>query len=544
MMIALISEKKGVGEVAFVCRVDWFALSYADAGGGSEKTAEWTKDLVRMIEYIQSISPVPLTEEQCLYGGVTLLVLLVTGFLWATARKGAPPSAKLGLPFIGNALAFLDGPIVLIERCYKQYGPVFTVPVLGKNLTFLIGPESQAPFFRHPDEVLSQNEVYGFMKPVFGPGIVYDAPPEKRNQQMQAMANGLVKSARLKAYVAKIEAETRDYLANWGDEGEIDLLEELSQLTILTASRCLHGDDVREGVFKEVSELYHDLDKGITPLSFFLPNIPTKAHRVRNRARIAMCELFGKIIASRRADQKAGADTSDKFDVLQIFMDLTYKEGGKLTDDQITGLLIALLFAGQHTSSISSTWTTVFSCLDKDIMRRLMEEQTKVYADSEDGAVTWEKIGEMELLHNCMKEALRMHPPLIMLMRLAKKDFQVTANGGKDTYTVPKGDIVFTSPAVSMRLPEVFTNPNKFDPDRFARGEAKKPYSYLGFGGGMHQCMGQQFGFTQVKTILSILFREYEIEIVDGVVPEPDYTAMVVGPKGPIKARYRKRAKA
>ena len=107
----------------------------------------------------------------------------------------------------------------------------------------------QEPFFKAPDETLSQNEVYGFMKPVFGPGIVYDATKKNRQVQFQSMANGL-RTARLKGYTAKIERETRMYLKTWSDEGELDLFHALSELTILTSSRCLHGDDVRENLFK------------------------------------------------------------------------------------------------------------------------------------------------------------------------------------------------------------------------------------------------------------------------------------------------------
>merc|ERR1712146_871078 len=83
---------------------------------------------------------------------------------------------------------------------------------------------------------------------------------------------------------------------------------------------------------------------------------------------------------------------------------------------------------------------------------------------------------------------------------------KTTLNG--KNYTIPKGDIVITSPAVASRLDSVFTNPNNFEPERFMAGreEQKVPFSYLGFGAGMHQCMGQQFGLLQVKTIVSILF--------------------------------------
>jgi len=377
------------------------------------------------------------------------------------------------------------------------------------------------------------------MKPVFGPGVVYDATPKRRQVQFTSMANGL-RTSRLKGYVQKIEKETREFLADWGNEGEVDLFHALSELTILTASRTLHGDDVREKLFKEVSELYHDLDHGLTPLTVFAPNAPTEAHRKRNVARKKMVELFAKVIKNRR--DNPNEKHSDGTDILSIFMDIKYKDGSKITDEEVTGLLIALLFAGQHTSCISSTWTSLFITHNKTFKNRIVAEQKAVFADDPSAPLDFDRINNMQLLHDSMKEALRLCPPLILLIRKAMKDIPVTA-GGK-TYTVPKGDMVLVSPSVGMRLPEVFKDPDSFDPDRFGPGREEhksSPYAYLGFGGGMHSCMGQNFAFMQVKTILSILFREYDIEMLSDKMPEIDYKAMVVGPKGNCWVRYKKR---
>ncbi len=183
--------------------------------------------------------------------------------------------------------------------------------------------------------MLSQNEVYGFMKPVFGPGIVYDASKKNRQVQFQSMAHGL-RTARLKGYTAKIERETRQYLSeHWGEKsGTIDLFHALSELTILTSSRCLHGDDVRENLFREVSELYHDLNRGLTPLTVFFLNAPTAAHRARNAAREKMVKLFGKVIQNRR--DNPNVKHSDGTDILTIFMETKYKDGTLITDEQVT----------------------------------------------------------------------------------------------------------------------------------------------------------------------------------------------------------------
>eukprot|EP00607_Mallomonas_marina_P009315 CAMPEP_0182417958 /NCGR_PEP_ID=MMETSP1167-20130531/2417_1 /TAXON_ID=2988 /ORGANISM="Mallomonas Sp, Strain CCMP3275" /LENGTH=459 /DNA_ID=CAMNT_0024591869 /DNA_START=172 /DNA_END=1551 /DNA_ORIENTATION=- len=450
--------------------------------------------------------------------------------------RNAPPNAHIGMPIIGTYLEIAKNPVSFIKQCYDKYGEVYTTPMMHKNLTFLIGPEASTPFFKSNDEVMSQNEVYGFMKPVFGPNIVYDAEPKKRTQQMQHTA-GALRSARLKIYVPKIERETIEYLKRWGESGEVNLLDALSELTIMSASRCLHGDEVRENMFDEVSRIYCDLDKGITPISFFFPTVPIPSHIRRDRARVEMVKIFSKVIKDRRA--KCG-NTDDFTDILQVFIDLEYKDGSRLIDDEIVGLLIALLFAGQHTSSITSTWTTMFLLFNKKCLEKVMEEQRVVLPDLS-ASLDFELVGKMEYLQNCVKETLRMYPPLIMLMRYCKQDIETTSKG--KTYTIPKGDIVITSPAVSGRLPEVFKDPDSFDPDRFSpeRNEQKTPYSYLGFGGGMHACLGQQFGLLQVKTLMSVMLRNFDIEPVDKEFPEPDYTAMVVGPHTHLMVRYKKK---
>lgn len=123
----------------------------------------------------------------------------------------APPVAHVGIPLIGNYIEFASNPVAFVAKCLKKFGEIYTVPMLHKRLTFLLGPEVSAPFYQLSDDYMSQSEVYGFMTPVFGKNVVYDAEPKKRGQQFQCMAVGL-KSGRLVAYVPKIELETIQYV--------------------------------------------------------------------------------------------------------------------------------------------------------------------------------------------------------------------------------------------------------------------------------------------------------------------------------------------
>merc|ERR1711935_157619 len=196
---------------------------------------------------------------------------------------------------------------------------------------------------------------------------------------------------------------------------------------------------------------------------------------------------------------------------------------------------------GQHTSCTTSTWTLLLLLHNPTVLDSVMKEQERILDPSKE-ILELEDIQQMELLHNSMREALRMCPTFIMLLRKVMKETKVTVDG--KTFTIPKDDIVVVSPTVSMRLDSTFKDANTFDPDRFAapREEHKQPYAYLGFGGGMHSCMGQVFAFVQVKTILSVILKHYILTPESSKLPSIGYNDMVVGPRGNCNVQYEKRS--
>ncbi|XP_048627994.1 sterol 14-demethylase-like [Brassica napus] len=113
-----------------------------------------------------------------------------------------------------------------------------------------------------------------------------------------------------------------------------------------------------------------------------------------------------------------------------------------------------------------------------------------------------------------------------------------------DPLISPKGHIVATSPAFANRLLHVFKNPYSYDPDRFSPGreedKAAGAFSYISFGGGSHGCLGEPFAYLQIKAIWSHLLRNFELELVSPF-PEMDWNAMVVGIKGNVMVRYKRR---
>ncbi|MQM10470.1 hypothetical protein Taro_043371 [Colocasia esculenta] len=469
-----------------------------------------------------------------LFFATLVFVKVLSVLLTPRSSKRLPPVVK-ALPLVGGLLRFLRGPIVMIREEYPKLGSVFTLNLANRRITFLIGPEVSAHFFKAPEAEMSQQEVYQFNVPTFGPGVVFDVDYSIRQEQFRFFTEAL-RVSKLRSYVDQMVFEAEDYFSRWGDTGVVDLKYELEHLIILTASRCLLGREVRDKLFDDVSALFHDLDNGMLPISVIFPYLPIPAHRRRDRARKRIAQIFAKIIDSRKSEGR------HEDDMLQCFIDSKYKDGRPTTEGEITGLLIAALFAGQHTSSITSTWTGAYLLRHKEYFSAAVEEQKELMKKHGD-KVDQDILSEMDILYRCIKEALRLHPPLIMLLRYSHNDFSVKTREGKE-FDIPRGHIVATSPAFANRLPHIYKDPDRYDPDRYAAGreedKAVGAFSYISFGGGRHGCLGEPFAYLQIKAIWSHLLRNFELELISPF-PEIDWNAMVVGVKGKVMVRYNRR---
>jgi sterol 14-demethylase len=436
-----------------------------------------------------------------------------------------PQRVSGGYPLVGHGVEFATDCLNLLWRAYKEHGEVAALKVFNKDIILFSGPRAQEAMYRQPDEVLSPNEAYEIMVPVFGKDVVYDAPPERMGEQL-GMIRPALQDKRMRTYGEIVAEETRRAVASWGQSGEICLVEFCAALTNFTSTHCLIGREFREHMSDEFAKVYYDLERGITPASYIHANLPIPSMRARDRARVRLVEMIGGIVESRR---KAGTEGED---FLQTLMDAQYKDGSKLSDHEITGMLLAAMFAGHHTSSVTTAWTLLELLQSPDYLDRVLEELNTVYPDNTD--VTFQSLRQIPLTEYAVKEALRLHPPLYILLRSVMSRFEY------DGYVFEKGTWIANSPWVSHRMPGVFSDPLRFDPDRFAPGreEDKKQFTFVSFGGGRHKCLGNAFALLQVKTIFAILLRGFSFELGhDPVVPE---SGLVMGPKKPFRVRYRR----
>lgn len=438
-----------------------------------------------------------------------------------------PPMLPGGLPLVGHAMELKTNPVAMVQRGRDMFGDIFSVRMPGTLGVVMTGHAAQEKFFRFRDDEVSQREAYQLMTPVFGKGIAYDAEPQIFKEQLGFFHNAL-RESRLRTYTDGFIAESEHFFGEWGESGEVNMLEVGNEVTLYTSTRCLLGDKMRFQLSKEFSELYADMERGINVISFFAPYLPLPAMRRRDRARAKMVELIAQIVEARRADPHGHED------ILQTLVDSSYTNGQKLSMNEITGLILAIMFAGHHTSGVTFSWIAILLAQHPHIFRRLVEEQRQILGDRE--RLTYDDLQKMKLLEGTIKEALRLYPPIILVMRKVLKAFEFQG------YHVPEGSMVFACPAVGHRIGEIFAEPHRFDPDRYGPGreeDKKHPYGHIAFGAGRHRCMGIVFAQLQLRALWSHLLRNFEFDTLDPTYPI-DFTNLIVGPRAPARLRYRR----
>ena len=188
-------------------------------------------------------------------------------------------------------------PIALFHRVREECGDIGRFRLADKDVVMVSGSEANEAFFRSPDEVLDQAAAYPFMTPIFGKGVVFDASPEERQQMLK---NQALRGDMMRGHAQTIENEIRRMVSDWGDEGEIDLLDFFAELTIYTTSSCLIGRPFREQLDGSFAEIYHQLEHGTDAIAYVDPYADIESFRLRDEAREQLVAKVQAIINARK----------------------------------------------------------------------------------------------------------------------------------------------------------------------------------------------------------------------------------------------------
>ncbi len=431
-----------------------------------------------------------------------------------------------GLPVLGNIVDFYRDRGGLLRRGYETLGPVFSLRLGPKRVAVLIGPQHNGLFFAETDAKLSMREAYKFLIPMFGEPVGFAGGPVLYQEQ-RGIYLQLFKGKHMPGYVRVMGEEVRAWLDSLGESGDFELVSALERLTQHVAAHAFMGTEFRRRMGGSFWDLFGDLIAGLDPV--LPPHLPLPRFIRRDRARRKLHAMMSELIAERRAHPDAHQDS------FQDFVNAKFADGRPVSDRLIIAIMLSLIFAGHETTSAQGSWALIQLLQNPDHLQRVRQEVDDVLPA--DGGIEPSHLRQLKHLGWAIRETERMRPSADILLRYTAESYEV---GG---YRVPKGWLTMISPRVSHRLPEVFRDPERYDPLRFAPGreeDSRHRFALAGFGGGTHRCMGMSFADNEMTVILALLLRRYDLDLL---TPDPQPTReMRASRPSPCRIRYRRRA--
>lgn len=441
-----------------------------------------------------------------------------------TMAPEVPPMVP-GLPLLGNFLEWRRDHHGVFMRAYKRYGPVFGIRLGPMKGVVLVGPRYHEFYFREVDRKLSVPELYRFVVPMFG-DVMMAASDAGRRRSHVTLLQSAFQGGRLAHYTEVMAQEAEVWLDGLGDRGEFELWDMFEPLVMRIAAATLMGPEIRARI-GEFRPLLTDLARG---MEFILPpNLPLPRFYRRDRARRLLTDMLRPVLAERRRDPDAHAD----------FLQTLVEDPGLQAEGVETqvGMALCVIFTGYITTAAQICWTLVQLLGNPQYLGTVVAELDAARAAN--GARP-HGIAALPRLEWAFKESVRLRPVMGFYARTAAEDYAI------DGFRVPRGWLTMLVPGVAHRLPEIFADPERYDPERFAPGRAedkKHPHALIGFSGGFYRCPGQAFGTSEAKVLLGALLSRFDLTMPTAE-PAADFELGVTRPRSPCIIRYQRRCPA
>ncbi|GMR44926.1 hypothetical protein PMAYCL1PPCAC_15121, partial [Pristionchus mayeri] len=241
------------------------------------------------------------------------------------------------------------------------------------------------------------------------------------------------------------------------------------------------------------------------------------------------------VIAERTEALERGEVESNKRAFLDMLLEL--KEKNSLEDEDIREEVDTFMFEGHDTTASGMGWTVWCMACNPEIQERVYQELTHVLGDDTDRDLTREDMGRLVYLERCIKESMRLYPPVPFVSRQLQNDLQC----GK--HLLPQHANMSISPFVIHRNESVYPNALEYNPDNFLpdRIAARNAYDYIPFSAGPRNCIGQKFAQYEEKIIMSWLLRRFRFESDEPMASQKFATEAILRPVNGIKVTVHRR---
>ncbi|XP_008156090.2 cytochrome P450 4F3-like [Eptesicus fuscus] len=391
----------------------------------------------------------------------------------------------------------------------------------------LVHPKFVAPLLQAPAAVAPKDMVfYSFMKPWLGDGLLLSAG-DKWSHHRRLLTPAFHFEI-LKPYMKIFNKSTDIMHAKWkrlASEGSIrlDMFEHISLMTLDSLQKCVFSFDsncqespseyiaaileLSALVTKRAQQIFLHLDflYYLTPDGWRFRRACELVHKftdavIRDRRRILMSQGSHAFLKA-----KAKAKTLDFIDVLLLAKD----ENGKgLSDEDIRAEADTFMFEGHDTTASGLSWVLYNLARHPEYQERCRQEVQQLLGDREPQEIEWDDLAQLPFLTMCIKESLRLHPPVTVISRCCTQDVLLP-----DGRVIPKGNICVISIFGVHHNPSVWPNPEVYNPFRFdpETPQKRSPLAFIPFSVGPRNCIGQTFAMAEMKVVLALTLLRFRV---------------------------------
>ncbi len=399
-----------------------------------------------------------------------------------------------GLPFIGNTLDVIKDLDGFIHQLHKEHGSVARVKLLNQHGLMVSGAENYQRIFLDTSKNFSNEKGLEQSIGQFYGGCIQMTDFDE-HKFLRRMMQTAFKSSSMKNYQKMLNPVVEKHLQEWSGESNVDVFPRVKATLLAIGAKVFIGETDQQEVDR-LNGAFLDINTGL--MGMIRRSIPgTKFHRGK-RGQKYLHDYFLRQIPERRQSEK-----QDMF---------SYMCREKTDDDQYfaNDLIIPqasfLLFAAHDTTTSLLCHMIYYTAMHPEWQQALREEcesLDKPFLDYDD-------LGKMPVMDRVINECLRLRPSVSLTPRRSIRECEL------DGHRVPADTMIFTSPIHNHYDPKYWTEPTKFDPERFSseRAEHKNhSFAFLPFGGGAHKCIGMHFAVMLSKCFMHQLLANHQYRL-------------------------------
>jgi cytochrome P450 len=411
------------------------------------------------------------------------------------------PSTPLGiLSEFQHVLRFFSDPVAVMRNHWQTHGAISGLNGQGaasaRRLIFAFGPTYNQQILSQPD-VFHSSSMLNVPHPSvqrLTAGLTFlngDAHKSRRRLVMPHFHRQYIQ-----AYRDDMVSLTGRMLDTWQVGNTRDMARDAHQLTARIAIKTLFGLDGDAAAARMHHLIESWMGLAVSPMLRAFPfNLPGTVQRRLRQVSDELESDIRALIAEKRRDPARYTD------LMAMLLQSRDEDGGRLSEDDLIGQTNVLFLAGHETSGNALGWTLFLLAQHPHILRDVRDELDGVLGGA---PPTIAQLDALPLLERVIKESMRVLPPVVWIQRIVQEP--VTLGG----YDLPRGATVILSHYITHHLPDLYPQPERFDPARW-EAHRPRPYEYMAFSAGPRMCIGSAFAMMELKIVLAMILQRFHL---------------------------------